>query len=366
MDVEMKRMLCIVSSLDIGGAETFMMKIFRSLPKNYKIDFIVSTNTGYYEDEVLQLGGKIFRIPLRTKHPIKSFWAIKKIVKSNKYEVVLKMCDTPKGYFDLLAAKLGGAEKLCVRSCNSSSSGNMLINFCNSILRPAFNKIADVKIAPSDLAAIYTFGERAVKSGEVYFLHNAVDLDVFKYSEDERNKIRNEFNIMDCVVIGHIGRFNIQKNHKYLISIFEEIKRKITNVKLLLVGNGELEEEILDLIKEKKIQEDVIFTGIRSDVPSILSAMDVFVFPSLFEGMPNTVIEAQATGLPCVISDTITREVAITDLITYESIYNIPEKWSNEVERSLKIGRKDMRKDFISAKYDIKKIVEEFIHIIFY
>ena len=118
----MKRLLCIVSSLDTGGAETFMMKIFRGLPAEYKLDFIVSTDTGFYEKEVLSLGGKIYRIPLRTEHPIKTFNAIKKIVKDNNYQYVLKLCDTPIGFFDLLAAKMGGANKICVRSCNANSN----------------------------------------------------------------------------------------------------------------------------------------------------------------------------------------------------------------------------------------------------
>lgn len=108
----MKRVLCIVSSLDTGGAETFMMKIFRSLPKNYKLDFIVSTSSGYYEEEVKELGGKIFRIPLRTEHPFKTFKEIKRVVKNNNYEIVLKLCDTPIGIFDILASKMGGAKKI--------------------------------------------------------------------------------------------------------------------------------------------------------------------------------------------------------------------------------------------------------------
>ena len=118
----MKRLLCIVSSLDTGGAETFMMKIFRGLPSEYKLDFIVSTDSGFYEKEVLSLGGKIHRVPLRTEHPIGTFNAIRKIVKENKYQYVLKLCDTPIGFFDLLAAKTGGASKLCVRSCNENSN----------------------------------------------------------------------------------------------------------------------------------------------------------------------------------------------------------------------------------------------------
>lgn len=361
----MKRLLCIVSSLDTGGAETFMMKIFRCLPDNYKIDYIVSTNSGYYEEEVLQLGGKIYRIPLRTKHPLKTFLDIKRIVKENEYKYVLKLCDTPKGYFDLLASKMGGANKLCVRSCNASSSESLIKNICNNIIRPAFNKIANVKIAPSDLAAQYTFGKKEVESGAIYFLNNAVDLNKYRYYENGREHIRKEFHLENSIVVGHIGRFNKQKNHEYLINVFEQIKKQIKNAKLLLVGNGELKNKIISLVQEKNLQDDVIFAGIRSDIPEILSAMDVFVFPSFYEGMPNTVIEAQATGLPCLISDSITKEAAITELVEYMAIDSAPDKWAIKVEDLLKIKRKDTKEEIISANYDMETIVKEFIRIIY-
>ena len=191
----MKRLLCIVSSLDVGGAETFMMKIFRKLPKDYKIDFVTSKDNGFYEKEVIELGGKIYRITLRTKHPIKSFMELKKIVKDNKYKSVLKLCDTSIGSLDLLAAKLGGASRLCVRSCNANSTSSKIKKVVHFIGRPFLNFISDAKIAPSELAANYTFGKRCVKNCQVSFLNNAVDLEYYKFSNEGRKKIRNEFNI---------------------------------------------------------------------------------------------------------------------------------------------------------------------------
>lgn len=191
----MKRTLCISSSLDVGGAETLMMKIFKKLPEDYKIDFVTSKDNGFYEKEVIELGGKIYRIPLRTKHPLKSFMELKKIVKKNKYESVLKLCDTSIGGIDLLAAKLGGASKLCVRSCNANSTSSKIRKVLHFMCRPFLNFISDVKIAPSELAANYTFGKRCVEKGKVNFLHNAVDLDYYKFCNEDRKKIRKEFNI---------------------------------------------------------------------------------------------------------------------------------------------------------------------------
>lgn len=361
----MKRVLCIVSSLDTGGAETFMMKIFRGMPEEYKMDFIVSTNYGYYENEVICLGGKIHRIPLRTKKPITSFFAIRSIVKKNRYEYVLKLCDTPIGVFDLLAAREGGAKVLCVRSCNASSSESSLKRIVNQILRPVLNKVANVKLAPSRLAAEYTFGKKEVDQGKVTFLKNAVDLNIYKFDEKARKSIRESYGINDKqLVCGHIGRFNYQKNHKFLIDTFKSVVDKQPDAVLLLVGTGELLSDIKKQISSYGIGKNVIFCGVRSDVPELLSAMDVFLLPSWFEGMPNTVIEAQAVGIPAVISDRITKEANITNNIKYLPIED-KDTWVAEILRSWKSGRIDSYQSFVLNKYDIQSSVMEFIKCIF-
>lgn len=361
----MKRLLCILSSLDTGGAETFMMKIFRSLPEDYKIDFIVSAKTGFYEKEVAELGGRIFRVPLRTKHPIKTFKAIYDVVKQNRYTHILKLCDTPIGLYDLLAAKMGGAKVLCVRSCNAGSSTSKLGAMVNDFLRAFFNYMADVKLAPSRLAAEFTFGKAEVETGKVNFIHNGVDLNVYKYDEENRRKVRSEFGITDeQLVIGHIGRFNQQKNHKFLIEVFAEVLKQKPDALLMLVGDGEKKSEIKEQIKSLGIEESVIFTGIRSDVPALLSAMDVFVFPSFYEGMPNTVIEAQATGLPCVIADTITEEVNLTSIIQRLSLLKDKTVWREKVLFliNIKDNNRNLFKGILEEKgYSIYTTVDTFI-----
>ena len=362
----MKRLLCIVSSLDTGGAETFMMKLFRRFPQEYKLDFVVSTNTGYYENEVRALGGKIFRVPLRTKHPVVAFNDIKYILKKTEYQYILKLCDTPMGYFDLLAAKRGGAKKICIRSCNASSSESLIRHLINTMLRPAFNRISNVKIAPSKLAAEYTFGKKEVKKGNVYFLKNAVDLEKYKFSLAGRLNVRNELGIDDTqIVIGHIGRFNYQKNHMFLLEIFSEIIKEKKNAVLLLVGEGEKKQEISEKAKKMNIYNNIIFTGIRSDIPELLSAMDVFVFPSFFEGMPNTIIEAQAVGIPCVLADTITKEAEITDLLEYVSLDDTAKEWKNKVIKAIKREKQDTKKLMYQKGYDIQDAVNRFVDLIF-
>lgn len=362
----MKRVLCIVSSLDTGGAETMMMKLFRTFSKEYKMDFIVSSLTGYYEKEVLSLGGRIYRVPLRTKHPIKTFLAIERVVQKNHYNTVLKLCDTPKGYFDLLAARCGGAKRLCVRSCNASATMGKLENILCNMIRPLFNKIATQKIAPSLLAAEFTFGKKEVDKGNVYLLHNGIDLNIFQYNDEGRKKIRKELDISEeDFVVGHIGRFNKQKNHLFLIEVFEVLKKENPKAKLLLVGDGELKTEIIQCLERKGLTDCTILTGIRSDIPNLLSSMDLFLFPSLYEGMPNTVIEAQAVGLPCVISDTITKDADVTGLVKYVSLEEPKEKW---VEKCLDSKRKStsvIKKQMMDSGYDITSVANQFLDIIF-
>ena len=262
----MRRILCLISRLDTGGAETFLMKIYRALPKDIKLDFVVSTNTGYYENEVGNLGGKIYRVPLRTKKPIAVYRAIKKIVKQNKYKYVLKLCDTPIGVFDLWAAKAGGADILCVRSCNAQSEEDWVRAFLYSILRPIFNKLSTKKIAPSLLAAKYTFGDKIVNAGKVNLLNNGIDTYVYRFNENDRKRIRKEFSIEEKYVIGHIGRFSTQKNHQFLIEIFSEIIKKRSDTVLMLIGNGEKKDAIKELVNQYNLSDKVIFCGIRSDI----------------------------------------------------------------------------------------------------
>lgn len=362
---QMKRVLCIVSSLNAGGAETFLMKLYRTFdPNEYQMDFVVNAE-GIYDSEVKQRGGVIYTTPLRTEHPMKSFWALKYVVSKGNYKYVLKLCDTPIGVIDVIAAKLGGATRVGVRSCNASANmGLAKRTFCNAV-RPLFNHLLDYKIAPSELAARFTFGEKTVDRGGVQLLHNGINLDEYRFDEARRVRIRTEFSLDRSFVVGHIGRFSKQKNHAFLLSVFKEIVKRRNDAVLMLVGSGELENNIKSLAKEYGVLDRVIFTGIRSDVPALLSAMDVFVFPSFFEGMPNTVIEAQACGLPCVISDSITQEARITGLVSYLSLKEDAAKWADVALSQRRTMNDEITEEIASAGYSIDQVANRFCEIVF-
>ena len=363
----MKRVLCIISSLNTGGAETFLMKIYRMLDKSkYQIDFCVSMKQkGYYDDEVLANGGRIFYVTPKSVN-LKSYRTeLTALISKEKYERVLRVASNGMGFLDLAIAKKAGAKKCIVRSSNSSDGKSLKARVAHVIGKFLYMRYIDVMIAPSDLAGKYTFGSRNYNGGNVHILHNGLDLDVYKYSEDARRALREEFGLDNKFVVGHVGRFSNQKNHMFLLSVFAEIKSKRSDAKLLLVGKGELENSIREQAASLGILDDIVFAGVRSDVPSLLSAMDVFVFPSFYEGMPNTVIEAQATGLPCVISDTITKTADITGLVKYLSLTFDSQLWAETALSCVSDVRLNTKQAFIDTHYDIETVGKEFIELVF-
>ena len=363
----MKRVLCILSGMNAGGAETFLMKIYRHMDRSkYQMDFCINAKEKcFYEDEILSMGGKIYRIPSKLEDMRGFQNGLYEIIKMNSYSRVLRITSNAMGFMDLKIAKRAGAERCCARSSNASDGNGLKAAICHKLGRIFYGKFVDVKIAPSDLAAQYTFGKKAYQKGDVHILHNGLDLDVYQYLPEKREEIRKEFSIApQTKLIGHVGRFSEQKNHMFLLEIFQKIHMIDTSARFLLVGKGELEETIRKKAAALGISGSVIFAGLRSDVPAILCAMDAFVMPSFYEGMPNTVIEAQATGLPCVIADTITREADITGLVQYMPLGDAAD-WAKTVLSAIRSERREVYDCFVEQRYDIAGVVDHFSELIF-
>ena len=365
----MERLLCLISGMNSGGAETFLMNTYRELDREkYQMDFCVNiTKQGFYDEEIQRMGGRIYHIPSKSENLKEFKLQLTDIIRKEKYKCVLRITSNTMGFLDLKIAKNAGAIICAARSSNSSDAEGIKARIVHFLGRILYSKYVNVKIAPSDLAAIYTFGEKNYQKGCVHILKNAIDLNVYRFSLVDRVEIREELGIQkNDIVCGHIGRFSKQKNHKFLLEIFAEMHKEEKNIKLLLVGGGELEKEVRLQCKQLMIEESVIFCGIRSDIPAILSAMDVFVFPSLYEGMPNTVLEAQATGLPCVISDSITREAAITSLVHYQSLNDDKKLWAKTALELTGNPRKSMTLEMKEAGYDILDEVKKFENLLFH
>jgi glycosyltransferase involved in cell wall biosynthesis len=353
--------------MNAGGAETFLMKLYRNLDRTrYQMDFCINVpDKCFYEDEILSMGGRIFRIPSKSEDMKGFARGLTDVIRKEGYESVLRITSSTMGLYDLKVAKKAGDKRLLARSSNSSDGGSLKAKLAHLIGKVLYRKYVTCAFAPSDLAAKYTFGEKAYRDGKVFILPNAVDLNVFSFSEEKRKAIREEFGIAENTkVIGHVGRFMAQKNHTFLAEIFKEMLALEEDSVLFLVGNGELQEKFEAKAKEIGIFDRVIFAGLRSDVPDLLSAMDVFVFPSLYEGMPNTVIEAQATGLPCVIADTITKEAKITDLVQHLPLEK-PEIWADTALKAVYAERTDTTEELIQKGYEISSSAEKFVKLVF-
>jgi len=354
--------------MNVGGAETFLMKVLRHLNrKEYRFDFAVADEQeGFYDEEILSLGGKIFHISSKSHGVIRNFCSLKNIVKDNHYKYVLRVSQHSLSAVELLAAWMGGCKVRVFRSSNSCTrSGNKVELFLHYlfIFMPIW--FANVRIAPSTEAAEFMFGKKCIDNGRAHLLHNAIDLNEFRYDVGLRSNCRKEFQIENKTVIGHIGRFNQQKNHLFLLKVFKQIKVLCPDAILVLVGVGELNCEIKQKADEMAMSDSIIFTGLQSDISRFLSAFDVFIFPSKYEGMPNTVIEAQATGLPCLISDSITKEVKITELVKFLPLSSSPLIWAESALKLIQNNRIDTRQTFIESKYNIESMVEQFAKFIF-
>lgn len=357
--------------MDAGGAETFIMKIYRAIDRTkYQFDFIVSSNRkGLYDDEILSLGGNIFYAPAKSKHFFLNILTTYKILRTNNYDAALRMTSHSLGTIDLLVAKAAGIKKLMLRSTNA---GNTNKSFISILLHNIFKflplYIPNIKIAPSVLAADFLFGKNSVHNKKAIILKNGIPLDKFLFNEESREITRKNLRIENKFVIGHIGRFNFQKNHEFLIKVFYEISKRSPNVILLLIGKGELEVDVKKLVNNLGLKDKVLFLGIRKDIPQLLMGMDLMLFPSLFEGMPNVLIEAQATGLSCLISDTITEEVLINKNIIPISLSN-KHRWINEtiniINRPI-IDRILLNDNMKKTGYDIKDVCNNFIEKVFY
>lgn len=361
-----KRLLCIVNTINVGGAETFLMKIYRALDKTkYQMDFYcMSLEKGYYEKEIKDLGGKVYYAVPKSKNWIKSFFTLKNVVKENKYECVMRVSQHSLAAVDLIAAKMGGAKTLVQRSSNSNTASKV-----GRLLHDVFKwlpmTIPNIKIAPSTEAAEHTFGKNCISKEDAFIVRNAIPLEKFLFNQDKRYEVQKEFKIEGKFVVGHVGRFDTQKNHNYLIDVFSEIVKRHNNSVLLLTGKGPLENDIRKKIEALNLTDKVLFTGVRSDVPDIMMAMDVFIFPSFYEGMPNTVIEAQGTGLPCLISDTITRESDITGNVKYLSINDSAKGWAERAVYYLEgYERGNVQKEFVEKGYDITSESEQLMRVI--
>lgn len=242
---------------------------------------------------------------------------LKQYLYKNKYDIVhINSGAITQVFAASIAAKLAGCNIVIVHSHNALIKSKYKESFFY-IIKFLFNYTADYFFACSELAARSMFANSIIRKKKWIFIPNAIDTNRFDFDSTVRTRYRKELNLENTYVLGNVGRFNEQKNHLFLLEVFSEVVKYNERARLLLIGTGELELEIKKRAQELGVLEKIRFTGQRKDVNLLLQAMDVFVFPSKWEGLPVSVVEAQASGLRCLLSDSITREVKCSDLVDY-------------------------------------------------
>ena len=340
-----------------GGVEAVTINYYRNIDKNkIQLDFICdedSTNIPY--EEIEKMGGKVIIIPSYSK-PFKYHKELKIVLKEGNYKIIHSNINTL-SVFSLFAAKCAGVPVRIAHSHSTTNKKEKKKNLMKQVLRPFSKVFATDYMCCSELAGRWLFGNKEYDKGNVYLLNNAIDLDKFKYNEALRKKKRKELGIKDdTLVIGHIGRFVAQKNHDYLIDIFNEIHKKNNNSILLLAGQGPLMEDIKNKVKELNLDDSVKFLGQRNDANELYQAFDVFLLPSLYEGLPVVGVEAQASGLLCYLSDDMTKETKVLDITKFMSLNNTPEEWANNILDDVKkYKRIDTSKEMTAKNFNIKE-----------
>ena len=344
--------------LNRGGIESYMMNYYRNFDRSkVQIDFVsIGMKKAAYDEEIEHLGGKIYYIPKKSKNYIKYKKELRKIFKMNDYKIVHTHMDA------MGMTVLKEAEKcnVPIRIAHSHNTQHLTSNFfklrINEFARKNINKYATHMFACSEKAGRWLFGDECFENGEVKLINNAIEINKFLYDDTKRKELRNKFNISNNdIVIGHVGRFDEQKNHKFLISIFKKLIDIDDSYKLILIGDGHLKFNIKEMVKEFNIENKVIFISSCDNVNEFYNMFDIFILPSLFEGLGIVAIEAQVNGLSCVLSDTIPREVKISNNIKFISL-NDEGMWINSI-KSCDIQNRDRYMNyelFTRSGYDIK------------
>ncbi len=349
-----------MGGLKRGGLETFVMNMYRSLDREkIQFDFLLTQETsGGYEGEAVAMGANIYRVPPRNKGYRAYRKALEVFFRNHRgYAAVHAHVSSLTSIEPVYYAKRYGIPVRILHAHNSSVADGVRLHWLHRALhyvyKPFVHSWATHYWGCSDKALDWVYKYTGVRSKAV-MINNGINCREYVYSERKREEVRNELNIAPGdFVIGHVGRFTEVKNQAFLLDILEEMHKTQSGAKLLLVGEGCMMAEVKAKAKAKGLADAVIFTGVRSDVARLLQAMDVFVMPSLFEGLPVSMVEAQAAGLPVVASSAISHDSDLTGTVLFKSIAEPAEAWAESVvEWREKIGRTENTGKIQEAGFD--------------
>lgn len=348
----------------IGGVETFLMNYYRNIDRQkIQFDFINMFEKLYYDKEIKKLGGRIYNVKNVKRNPFSYYYSIKDIIKKNKYKIVHINMLSMANILPIIAAKKAGVKHIIVHSHNTGTPKGIIRKVLDKLNKSIAIKYATHYFACSQLAGEWMFKNKV----KFEIIKNAIDVEKFQFDPSIRLEIRKKLKINNEFVIGHVGRFCEQKNHLFLINMFEKLCKIKNNYKLLLIGEGELKEKIKREIYNKKIENKVIILDPKDDIENYYQAMDEFVLPSKFEGLGIVAVEAQANGLPCICSDAIPDEVKI--LKTFKKLQLDYSKWTKELSNKQKRTDKAnaieaVKRNGYEIKIEAKKLMNKYIEYI--
>ena len=368
-----KKILMVNSCLGLyGGVESFLLNIFRYLDKDeFSVTLLTCGISTYdmFRDEIIASGGKIDIIPIYTntlKKQMRLYQELRRYYEFEKPDIV--HINSGGLSFHLIAgkaARTAGISHIILHSHNFVPGENSAKRTIKRILKKSIPKLGNTYLACSTGAAKWIFPEKLVDRGLVEIIPNGIDTRKFAYDKNKRNSFRTELGLDKELVIGNIGRFQPQKNHRFVIRILKEVVKILPDAKLLLAGKGELQSEIEQYVDSLKLRENIIFLGERKDMECLLSAIDIFILPSLHEGLPIAAIEAQAAGAVVILANTISTETNVTGKALYLPIQdNQDEKlWAKKICESYEYDRCVYAKEVANAGYDIENYCNRMEHI---
>lgn len=350
------RILHVIDGMGSGGAEAFIMNLYRNINRTkVQFDFLLRNKEDMHFDEIQALGGRIFMTAPFPRHAWQNYQDTQAFFARHKEYAIIHVHGNALIYMSaLFLAKRVGVPCRIMHSHNTQARKPLyrLIHECN--------KLFIDKLATTHLACSETAGEWMFNGHRYTVVNNGIDVKEYLHNKTDREEIRKEFQLDGKFVVGHVGRFLHSKNHAFLLDVFSEIHKQNRQAVLLLIGTGPLEEEIRKKVHELNLDEAVIFTGVRGDVMKMLQAMDVFLFPSVFEGLGIVTVEAQAAGLHTIVSEAVPKEAFLSELIEYVSLNAPKEEWAQQVLRYQHgYERPNTFEQLRDAGYDIESVAKE-------
>lgn len=364
----MIRVAQILGEAHNGGVESCITNYYNSIDRSkVQFDFYIEATCEIVDKERIEaMGGRVIFIPHYT-HVFKYVKTLKKLLKEGNYDIV--HCNmNALSVFALSAAKKAGVKIRIAHSHSTSSKREWKKNIIKNLLRPFSRTFATHYFACSEHAGRWLFGDKAFDEGKVTVINNAINLDRFKFDAEKRSEMRSSLNLKDEIVLGHIGRFMTQKNHSFLVDVFNEYSKLVPHSKLLLLGEGPLLNETAAKVESLNLKDKVIFAGVDKSPENYYQAMDIFLLPSIYEGLGLVLIEAQASGLPSFVSTEVPAAAKVLDSTYYLDLNSSAKEWAEKIAQTVTTHATDEQRlnaysKFVGSNYDIRTEAEKLLNL---